>query len=83
MLLLFHKSLYEHRGEPCLTDADYDRLERFVERLEKQKGVREHPCAPTGKNTTPELDDMPRTIHVWLDIYDQIGKPPALPAEFV
>jgi len=83
MLLLFHKSLYEHRGEPCLTDADYDRLERFVEKLEKAKGVKTHPRAPTGKNVTPALEDMPQTIRTWLEIYDETGHPPALPAEFV
>lgn len=78
MLLLFHKVLYEHRAEPCISDAEYDRLERCVERLEASSAVKAHPDAPTGKRPCPHLRDLPRTVLTWLERYDQTGRPPTM-----
>ena len=79
MLLLFHKALYEHHDKPILTDADYDRFERYVEGLEKQEGVRPHPDAPTHKRSCPARKDLPRTVMRWLRMHLADGFVPKLP----
>lgn len=81
MLLLFHKSRYEHYSAPCISDAEFDRLERHVEELEQQKGVKKHPDAPTHKLPCPFVEDLPRTVREWLKRFDRTGVPPAMPKD--
>lgn len=79
MLLFFHKVVYEHRSAPAVSDVDYDRLERYVEKLEAREDVEAHPQAPTHKRTCPNAADLPAIVQRWLDRYDETGKPPAMP----
>lgn len=79
MLLFFHKVVYEHRNAPAVSDADYDRLERYVDRLEAREDVVPHPRAPTHKRPCPHAGDLPALVRLWLDRYDATGKPPSMP----